>query len=235
MEIKRQRLLVPSSVILLLALVLVIPEISSNFVSADTLGTAGVPQAPTGLQASGYDDQVGIVLNWNSPSDSGSPVVGYKIERSSDVGSTWTTIVPNTASNQTQYDENCLAADTEYTYRVSAINSAGISDPSNATSTITHGAMVPDPPTSLQANVSSLSQIHLSWVAPSCVEGSTITEYKIERSVDGGVTWSTISPRSSETFFDDIGFDHSKTITYSVSAINAAGESIPYYVSVNLP
>src|SRR6185437_15049173 len=65
-------------------------------------------------------------------------------------------------------------------------------------------------PTGLSATTVSSSQISTSWTAPS--GGSLlVTSYKIERSSDGGVTWSTIVPSapSTSTIYLDNGLSPS--------------------------
>ena len=65
-------------------------------------------------------------------------LTGYKIERSSNGGTTWSTIVPNTSSVSTIYLDNGLSPLTAYTYRVSAVYDGGItSSPSNTASATT--------------------------------------------------------------------------------------------------
>src|SRR5438132_785660 len=87
---------------------------------------------------------------------------------------------------------------------------------------------VSQPPTNLVATAAS-SQINLSWLAPSSNGGSSITGYKIERSVDGGATWSAIvlNSGSTATTDSDTGLQSSTTYTYRVSAINSVGTSNP--------
>src|SRR5207237_761043 len=61
------------------------------------------------------------------------------------------------------------------------------------------GVTAPQPPTGLTATAVSSSQINLSWTAPSNTGGSAITGYKIERSTDGGTTWSIIQSNTGST------------------------------------
>ena len=88
---------------------------------------------------------------------------------------------------------------------------------------------VPFSPNNLNATAVSSSQINLSWNAPASDGGSTITGYEIERSADGGSTWSTITSNtgSAGTTYSDTGLAHSTTYTYRVSAINSVGTSVP--------
>src|SRR5207245_4341730 len=96
----------------------------------------------------------------------GASITGYKTERSTDSGSTWTVVVANTGGTTTTYSDTGLAHATTYTYRVSAINSAGTGSPSTAVPGTTP-AVAPSSPTGLTAAASSSSQINLSWTAPS--------------------------------------------------------------------
>ena len=91
------------------------------------------PDAPTNLTAAGKITH--IDLTWTAPSDNGGmPILGYAIQRSTDNGATWSTIVSNTNSTETTYTNSHLVPVKVYTYRVSAINSVGTSDPSNIVS-----------------------------------------------------------------------------------------------------
>src|SRR5690242_547053 len=103
----------------------------SNVASATTNTQLFPPQPPTNLSATAVSSSQ-INLSWNAPSSNGGSVVnGYKIERSTDSGSTWSTLISNTGSASTTYSNTGLSPSTTYTYRVSAINSIGTSSPSN--------------------------------------------------------------------------------------------------------
>ncbi|TBR11056.1 MAG: fibronectin type III domain-containing protein [Candidatus Nitrosotenuis sp.] len=95
------------------------------------------PDAPTSLSAKAVSSSK-INLRWTAPTaNGGSPITGYEIERSDDNGTTWSVISPNTGKTVTVYSDTRLSSNTTYTYRVSAINSVGASDPSNTSSATT--------------------------------------------------------------------------------------------------
>ena len=99
------------------------------------LDTATPPQAPTGLIATASSSTPIISLSWIAPTNnSGSPITGYKIERSTDSGNTWSTRVSNTNTTSTTYNDTGLSLGTTYTYRVSAISIVGTSAPSSTAS-----------------------------------------------------------------------------------------------------
>src|SRR5437899_10326778 len=157
----------------------------SSTASATTLAVTASPL--NGLSATTVSSSQ-INLSWAPPADNGgSAVTGYKVERSTDGGTTWSALVVNTASTATAYSDTGLTHTTTYTYRASAINSVGTSSPSNTASATTL-AVAPASPTGLTATAASSSQIGLTWTAPSDNGGSAITGYKIERSGDGGST-----------------------------------------------
>src|SRR3989454_637216 len=159
----------------------------STTASAATLAVA--PSPPTGLAASASSSSQ-ISLSWTAPTDNGgSAITGYKIERSTDGGTTWRTLVANTGNTATTYSDTGLTHTTTYTYRVSAINSAGTGSPSTSASATTL-AVAPSPPTGLAATAPSSSQIDLTWPAPADNGGADITWYMIERTTDGGTTWT---------------------------------------------
>ncbi len=172
--------------------------------------------APTGVTAT-TKSATEIDLAWTKVSDATS----YKIERSPD-GNTWTALTPSpalTASSVAYADTSALSG-TQYYYRVSAIDAVGTSAPSTAVHTTT----LPAVPV-LTAKVISASEIDLSWAS---VTGST--SYKLERSPDGGGTWSTISTASAATYANT-ALPSNTSYQYRVSSIDAGGTSAPSTVA----
>src|SRR2546425_37523 len=191
--------------------------------------TSTAPSAPTNLSATVVSPSQ-INLSWTAPTNNGgSAITGYKIERSTDGGTTWNTIVASTSHSW--YSDYFLSASTTYTYRVSTINAIGTSLPSSSASATTSPATIPDPPRYLTPTVVSPSQINLSWWKPVNSGGSAITGYQIERSTDGGTTWNTIVANTGSALYinhySNTGLLPSTTYTYRVSAINAIGTSAP--------
>src|SRR5437879_3313675 len=183
------------------------------------------PSAPTNLSATAVSSSQ-INLIWTAPANNGgSPITGYMIERSTDGGATWSTIVPNTGTAATTYSNTGLSPSTTYTYRVSAINGIGTSSPSNTASATTSGvsATPPSAPQNLQAT-GGTSSVTLSWQAPGNNGGSPITNYKIYRSSSSG-TEGFLTTVGNVTSYTDSGLASGHTYFYKITAVNAIGTS----------
>ena len=198
---------------------------------AVTVGDVGTaPGAPTGLTATA-DGQTEIDLSWTAPSDDGgADITGYLIEVSTN-GSSWSDLVSDTGTITTGYSHSGLTAGSTRHYRVSAINSAGTSEPSSSDSATTDSppvATAPDAPTSLTATADDQTEIDLSWTAPSNDGGADITGYGIEVSTNGS-NWSDLvaDTDSTATSYSHTGLTAGSTRYYRVSAINSAGTSAP--------
>ncbi len=136
--------------------VLLVPMINTPQASALT-----IPLSPTGLTATTVSPQE-IDLSWTDTVNIGdSPITGHKIERSTDDGFTWSTIVANTASTSTTDSDTGLAANTKYTYRVSEINLGGISLPSNTASATTYPTTATITVTSVYSDGKSLTGMYI--------------------------------------------------------------------------
>jgi hypothetical protein len=78
------------------------------------------PLSPVATVGGPFD--LDITITWNEvDSDGGTPVTGYRIDRSPD-GIVWTTIVANSGSTSRTYTDFNLAPNSTFYYRVAAIN-----------------------------------------------------------------------------------------------------------------
>ncbi len=111
---------------------------------AKTSSTLTVTNPPGNLTAAATGPTK-IELSWISPpSYGGPPVTGYKIERKAGTSSGFSPLVSGTNSTSTKYTDSTVLTNTQYTYRVSAINSIGPSGASNeATATPTSQSAPP--------------------------------------------------------------------------------------------
>ena len=198
---------------------------AASNVDGATTGTT-VPDAPTGLAATASGN-TRINLSWTAPaSDGGSPITGYRIEVSSDGGTSWSDHVASTNVPATTYSHTGLAAGTTRHYRVSAINTNGAGAPSSVDDATT-GTTVPGAPTGLTATASGTTRIDLSWTAPGSDGGSAITGYKIEESPNGNSNWTTLEADTNATTYAHTGLAGGTTRHYRVSAINSNGAGAP--------
>ena len=204
------------------------PSTTSNEASATPTPTSSItlPSPPTNLSATKVS-QTQVNLSWNAPSDNGgSAITGYKIEEKVGTGS-FTVIVANTGNTNTSYSRTGLTAGMTYTYKVSAINSAGTSSPSNEVTSSQTIIAVPNPPSNLVVASASPTQLNLSWKAPSDNGGPAVTGYKIEVKSGSNPYAVLVSNTGSVTSYPHSGLTTGTTYTYKVSAINSVGTSAP--------
>ncbi|HEX3581194.1 MAG TPA: right-handed parallel beta-helix repeat-containing protein [Thermoanaerobaculia bacterium] len=171
------------------------------------------PSVPASLTATAATSSV-MTLAW-LPSTDNTGVTGYQLYRNG-------TLIGTTGS--LTFSDSGLAAGTQYSYTVKAYDAAGnVSAASNTatTSTLPSGVMTggadtiaPTMPASLTATATSSSTVSLAWGAST--DNVAVTGYRILRN---GAYLTTVT----STSFNDSGLAESTTYTYSVSALDSAG------------
>jgi len=143
------------------------------------------------------------------------PITGWTIEQSSDDGASWAPAAFVTAA-PTGTTITGLSDGTTYLFRVSASNTAGVSEPtvSNPVTTIAPPAAPSD-----VTGAAGDGQVLVSWTAPSN-GGSPITQYTVTAS-PGGSTCTTTGALSCKVG----GLTNDTAYTFTVTATNVAGTS----------
>ncbi len=212
--------------ITLVAILLVGALVTPLDFSEAQISNQTVPAAPTNLNATVVSSSQ-INLSWTAPVNSTqSQVSGYRIEiKPLCVGSF--SILANTTTTATTYADTNLISGICYEYRVSAINSVGVGNPSNTASATTWSE--PSEPRSLTASAVSSSQINLNWTMPSDTGGKPINGYKIERRNACAGSFLTIVANTSNTniVYSDTGLTNGTCYQYRVFAHNIVGTSLP--------
>jgi chitodextrinase len=181
------------------------PSLSITYTTAD----ATAPSVPTGLTAAAVSSSR-IDLSWTASTDN-IGVSGYRIYRNGvQVGTTPSPSYSNTG----------LTADALYSFTVSAYDAAGnASAQSAAVSARTlppADTTAPSVPTGLVATAASSTQINLSWNASSDNVG--VSSYRVYRN---GIQVGTTTVPS----YSNSGLTASTTYSYTVSALDAAGNA----------
>ena len=185
--------------------------------SAEASATTGTtpPDAPSGLTATTVSSSQ-INLSWTDVANE----TGFKIERKTGVGGTYSQIATVGAGIVT-YNNTGLTANTTYYYRVRATNAGGDSGYSNEANATTLD-VAPVAPSGLSATSISSSQINLSWTDNATNE----TGFKIERKTGSGGTYAQIATTGADvTTYNDTGLTEGTTYFYRVRATNAVGDS----------
>jgi fibronectin type 3 domain-containing protein len=120
----------------------------------------------------------------------------------------------------TSYADSTVAPVTQYSYVVTAVDGGGHeSDPSDPAMVMTSDTVAPTAPSSLSATAgTNPARVDLSWTAASDNVG--VTGYRIFRS-DSATPIGTVD--GATTSYADSSVASSQTYTYSVNALDAAG------------
>jgi hypothetical protein len=172
--------------------------------SAITL--AYVPGAPTHVMATAGDEQA--TVNFTAPvSNGGSPITGYTVTSNPGNITATGTSSPMTITG--------LTNGTAYTFTVKATNSAGDSEASEASDSVTP-VTVPGAPTGVTATAGN-EEATVSFTAPADDGGSPITYYTVTSSPGSISVARAASPITVD------GLENGTTYTFTVTASNNEG------------
>jgi chitodextrinase/predicted esterase len=150
-------------------------SLPSSPVNVTTAGNFGVPAPPANVIAGG--SQTSVTISWE---DRSSDETGFELFRSTSSagGYELISVLPaTTGANPQTYIDNNLLANTTYFYRMRAINNAGGSSYTPATSGKTVVDIVPPAAPTLSLGASTRSDINLIWTG--ATDNVAVTEYDI--------------------------------------------------------
>jgi len=183
----------------------------------------GAPTAPGSLTATALSTST-IRLNW---ADLSSNESGFYVYRAL-AGGAFARIA-TLAANAVTYTSSGLAANTAYSYRVTAFNGTGES--TGPTVNATTLPTLPATPTSLTATVLTPTSIRLNWTDAA----STESGYYVYRALLGGAFSRIATLSSNITTYTSSPVVAGTAYSYRVSSFNAAGESAPATVNATTP
>lgn len=203
---------------------------SSLYVSDDgSVSTNTAPSAPGSITVpSSIDGGTTINLSWAASTDAEGNLAGYKVERSTDGGTTWSQIYQGTATSTT---DTVAFGTTSVTYRVKAYDTEGLESSYRTSGTVTvTNNRAPTAPGSITvpAAVRGGATLPISWTKATDSDDN-LSGYELKRSVDGG-SWTQIYKGSALAYTDTITAGWN-TVAYRVRAYDTLDATSAYVTS----
>ena len=204
---------------------------STLLVSDDgTVSTNTAPSTPGSISVpSSIMGGTNISISWAKSSDAESNLAGYKVERSTNGGSSWSQIYQGTATSTTN---NVAFGTTSVMYRVKAYDTEGLESGWRTSSQVTvvnNNAPSAPPSIAVPNDVKGGSTLVISWTAASDSDGN-LSGYILERSADGGSAYTQVYKGNALTYTDTITKGWS-TVMYRVKAYDSYNAQSGYTTS----
>lgn len=169
-----------------------------------TVSTNTAPSTPGSISApSSIMGGTNISISWAKSSDAESNLAGYKVERSTNGGSSWSQIYQGTATSTTN---NVAFGTTSVMYRVKAYDTEGLESGWRTSSQVTvvnNNAPSAPPSIAVPNDVKGGSTLVISWTAASDSD-KNLSGYILERSTNGGSTYTQVYKGNALTYTDTI-------------------------------
>ena len=204
---------------------------STLLVSDDgAVSTNTAPSTPGSISVpSSIMGGTNISISWAKSSDAESNLAGYKVERSTNGGSSWSQIYQGTATSTTN---NVAFGTTSVMYRVKAYDTEGLESGWRTSSQVTvvnNNAPSAPPSIAVPNDVKGGSTLVISWTAASDSDGN-LSGYILERSTDGGSSYTQVYKGNALTYTDTITKGWS-TVMYRVKAYDSYNAQSGYTTS----
>ena len=175
--------------------------------SAPAAGDTQAPTVPGGLAGAPATGKV--TLTWNASTDNVG-VTGYKVYRGG--------VLIGTPAGPSFVDTVGLVNGTAYSYTVAAVDASGnASAPSAAIQVTPHDTQAPTVPTGITLTKNAANHsITVAWLASTDDVG--VLKYRVYRN-------GTLVGQPTSLSYADIDLSNGKTYSYTVSAVDAAGNA----------
>ncbi|XP_048363866.1 myomesin-1 isoform X2 [Sphaerodactylus townsendi] len=216
----------------------------------------GAPAAPLDVRCLDANKDY-VIISWKQPAvDGGSPILGYFIDKC-EVGTTHWSQCNETPVKFARFPVTGLIEGRSYTFRIRAVNNAGISIPSRVSEPVaaldpadrarlrshpsapwtgqiivteeepTEG-IVPGPPSDLHVTEATKNYVVLSWKPP-CQRGHEGVMYFVEKCVAGTENWQRVNTEIpvKSPRFALFDLAEGKSYHFRVRCCNSAGIGEP--------
>lgn len=204
---------------------------AKNAIGWSAYSAASLPVTPSNVPAvmaapSVVPGNGQVVLNWNAPGNGGAAITDYSIQikRTAQPITSYATITDGLSSALT-YAVPGLINGVSYQFRMRALNIKGPAAAWSASSAAVIPATVPNTPTGLTVSP-GINQVTLSWTAPISNGGLAITDYVIQKKLDGqdNSSFTNAADTVKATVGAVItGLNNGSRYIFRVAAINARG------------
>ena len=167
-------------------------------------------------------------VNWKPPpSDGGSPVTGYMVQKSSPGTNKWETlpkVTSRTSTIPTTLPLSKLPDDTPVQFRVAAENKTGLGPYSSPSEPIIakDPFEIPGQPAPPLVTDVAKQKCNVTWNSPNYDGGAPISKYHVEKSKTGSNTWERLPPTDNLST-PVVGLDEKGQYRFRVAAENVAG------------
>ncbi|MEM1334722.1 MAG: hypothetical protein AAGG08_14820, partial [Actinomycetota bacterium] len=186
--------------------------------------SAGTPGIPSAVSFQPSDDAGNVLVSWTAASsDGGSAITGYRIQESTDGGTTWTDVATVGATTRFDGTPNAGIGDSTQ-FRVAAVNAIGVSPFSRSSSAAVLDS-VPGAPRNVRFTPRD-GAIVVTWDPPLPNGGSPVTGYLVLGLVSGSLVGCGANAPETTCTIDGLT-NGSVVETAGMSAVNDVGVGTP--------
>ena len=198
---------------------------STDYVTGENLTVTPdnrAPSAPASVTVPALvSSEQSFTVSWTASTDPDGNLSGYQVEKSYNSGSTWTTV--SNLNTSTSISDTVTAGNKTVMYRVRALDSGGLYS-AWTTSAPAKINTAPSAPASITVPsiINPGQSFTVSWAASTDVDGN-LAGYQVERSVDNGASWASVTSSTTQTSITTSVTADETNVRFRVRAFDADG------------